>query len=700
MLVLAFRAMQSAAFQLSPSYDTAINFISVAHRTSYLTYFENRYNVTPTSSTNHYQEINFDYDNGIQTSVRWEVVTNTEFETYLHSEYLHAYDAERQTSYFYFIVNRRVLRDDVIEYVLELDIFTTYTPHISFARPLFVERQHCIRFKTLSGPTSLMIDKQALLPDELDSQFEANIVSDLTTREIRYFPKSDTNATTTATNTAINKNLWLYVWMLPKDDDSPTTTIKSIPYATDDRETSTGLQLFVAPFNTASLFVNNASGSPNTLWNATRLYEIALNNDYNARVVAIRVSPFAPFNWAMHRVNTGAGNNYVLGGNATTGQLQLTYTNASYTNDWEFGTPIANQLGIGGTTTSDWCEASSSGDDNVLVYVKYLCSNNQSGTTLTDVIGTSTFSQLSPVTRPTTSTLKSADLEPKLYSIPYRSFNIQTKFSQPKPYNKLKLQQHVQVKIVDTPLAHEHKYQYYLVPLDSNSQVKSELETNRGLVDRNAYELLTKKDTYADYVANHSNHMMSGLILPMAQPMAQALFASVLGAKAPLAIALAGIGSISTGLNYHFTMEDLKASPDTIKNTGNNILHDINSGNIHLGLITYDLVLSPEHRKQVFDYYYTYGYKVNQYSYWQLSSASGGVQKYESIFTRSRFNYIKTNDNEIKDNIGSSVVMNKTIKTKFQEILNRGIRLIQSEATGSATIANFNLEYENPEIIL
>jgi hypothetical protein len=688
MLVLPFRASVNKTMLLDPEYSVGIRFAFTSHRDAYMLDLDNRYLSTPSSSSVNYQEVNFDHNNVVMASLRWVISTNTEFDSYVHSNYLHAYDPERTLSYFYFITNVKVLREDVLEYTLELDVITTYLPSIFFDRELFVERHHCNRFTPLAAKLGFNF-KEALLGDELDSKFEAQVVnsSSLTYRKPDYFT-GQTNL-----NSTINNMLWMYAWVMPTTEHNNTTKIRMKPVSAEN-SIDTGLQLYVAPIGLGEIINLHILPDPRT-WTAKFLYDHLLRDAaLNARVISVKISPYAPFNRYAGYVSSSPQFEFkpVSTGGGTNNKLEIDYTDTNPTTDYNFG--VGSQYCITGTTASKWAIT-----DPVqrFVALNWICSTHSN--TAKDFLKIANFNVGIPdnFDKPTNLTPRSQTYEPKMYISPYYRFNYHHKYEVAKTLNSAYIGRgSIAFNIIDTVLAHEQKTTVEVVPehIASNYYIK-ELETNRSATEINSYDVLTSLNQYADYVSNHKNHLISGIAQPVVQQLGMGLAMTGITGN-PMPIISAGISAGATTFSHLAKLNDLKSSPDTIKNTGNNILHDINLERNQIGLRTYTTELTLYEKEQVFEYYYKYGYRVNKLKTWSVQTAYNE----RAIFTRTRFNYVKTNDEEIANNIKSSVPISRIIKQKIQDILNNGIRLITSGATASATNDNAKLINENIEILL
>lgn len=123
----------------------------------------------------------------------------------------------------------------------------------------------------------------------------------------------------------------------------------------------------------------------------------------------------------------------------------------------------------------------------------------------------------------------------------------------------------------------------------------------------------------------------------------------------PFAItsALSGVTNVANSVANHMTkIQDLKDTPDSIKQVGNNIEFDLIDGNTQLEIITYRI--KDYYRNKIFEYLYHYGYKAN-------------VFKVPDLKSRYYFNYISIYDASIDTNIDNEYI------NEIKRILDKGI---------------------------
>jgi hypothetical protein len=712
---------------LFPDYKNVIRFQSESHRVAFFSSTSvGGTNFSASGGTSAYQTINFNWNDGYETTIR---ITNTDNSSttsstnFLQNNYLHVVESIGELTpiqYFYFIVSAKFVNVDVIEYRVLLDVFTTHIQNISSDQPIMTERRHCQRWLR-SGTTPFfnyrLNNKDAILGDDIDSSFNAKIPTSFQSMQIEYFTDTSTIPTEMEdyddnfrafVNQQLNDTLWIYAFILNPETTSPIGTSIYNGDITEGRF-DLGYRVLVAPLEPMRVFRGRPSGTTYTSfdWSYTNLMKIINSNDINPRAISIRVSPVAPFNNRMKFNFVKVGETFAEAEfkYGTSGRVELWInSSASNTHADLFFLDVGSGIGA-----SKWFVAPSVGG-----------SSTEWGDKVNFAIGLNNYSVVQDVLTntlletyeydnnlpfipsasfPTNTTNKNKIYEPKLYTTPFKRLELSTGYSPVKELNQLYFSDtKLKLEVNDIPSIADQKYSYAISKSVNNPFYNQNLQFNNGLVGNNVYEFPIIKDKFADYVANHSNYILSGLAVPMIE--------SLVGAGSRLATSnVAGAVSVGVGgglsaIQFALQLDDLKKAPDTIKATGNNIIHDLVSNTLlNAKIVSYEL--TNEQKEMVFDYFYERGYRIMRESVWAKADASSFPSGYgsgDALFNRSRFNYIKLNDDELLRKLTNT---NTPIMPKARDmiinVLNRGVRMIESSATASTTIANFNTTTENME---
>ena len=710
---------------LFPDYKNVIRFQSEAHRVAFFSSNSvGGENFSASGGTSAYQSINFNWNDGYETTIR---ITNTDNSSvssstnFLAFNYLHVVETIGELQpiqYFYFIVGAKFINVDIIEYRVVLDVFTTHIQNITSDEPIMTERRHCQRFQRYGTSPNFrwaFRSADAILGDELDERFKAMLPESLNTykQSIEYF--TDTSSVPTEfegfddnfrnfVNEQLNSTMWMYAFLIIDEDDPNQTGSRLLNNQPWLDSFDVGYRVLVAPVRTMSIVRTQNVGETTYVWNAKKLYESIMSDALNPLAISIRLSPVAPFNNRM-RFNDGATTAQFFPSGDTIG-IKVFTTQANTHADFSF-------LQVDGSvsTTERWFMLSGTGStssywgNNSIASLGLITYSNVADVS-TNMLNQTYDAYLNLpnyTTLPTNTTAKNRNNEPKLKTAPYYRVEMMTGYSPVKELNPIHfvLPQapgyKLKFEVNDIPTIADQKYTYAISKSIENQYYASNKDYNKALVGNNLYEFVVKKDKFADYVANHSNYLLTGLAIPTIAGVVKT--GMQLASQDPRGIT-SGVDTIVNALNFYATMDDLQRAPDTIKASGNNILHDFSMG-IDLGLKLAPFVLSTEQKEMAFDYFYERGYRIMRESVWRKANDSSFPTGYlpgDALFNRSRFNYIKLNDDEL---LRKLLNFNTPIMPKARDmivnVLNRGVRMIESSATASTTIANFNTTTENME---
>lgn len=212
-----------------------------------------------------------------------------------------------------------------------------------------------------------------------------------------------------------------------------------------------------------------------------------------------------------------------------------------------------------------------------------------------------------------------------------------------------------------------------IIPLNYKGQA-------RNLNDMLAYdsttnEMALRTDAWLNYLENNKASMISGFVTGAIQS----------GAGIAIGLATGGIGLAVAGtqvLNYAggiansiAQINDIKNKPDEVKNTALDLVLDYSTKDLYLTLNNYDI--RPQFKSKVFNYFYHYGYKCNDF-------------KKPNTRSRYYFNYIKTIGANIKTNIDAD------FRAEIENAYNNGLTIWHYRTAGTFKGIN-NYDYENVE---
>ena len=125
-------------------------------------------------------------------------------------------------------------------------------------------------------------------------------------------------------------------------------------------------------------------------------------------------------------------------------------------------------------------------------------------------------------------------------------------------------------------------------------------------------------------------------------------------------------------------MQDLKNTPDSIRQTGNNAEFDIVDKNI--GVNIYYISIKEEYLTRLYNYLYHYGYKCNNF-------------KVPNTRSRYYFNYIKTIGATLSTNIDSEWA------EEIKQVYDNGVTIWHYRDANTFKGIN-NYDYENVQVNL
>lgn len=579
---------------------------------------------------------NFDYGNGLVTSIVLEVPSGATSSNYMKVKY----NIGLTTRYLYFfITNVTELSANgnncTCKFELELDVLATYDGDMLNRlqdMPLNVERKHCQRY-ALDGNSFSCKD---LILAEPSMYCEPNIVDRTERLTISNQPNT----------------YWLYLTIAGDGNNLETTTINEIEY----------------PVGTIALPITRTFEVRLTGTGATNLQlsPTIIKSMYdNVNNVSAKVSPFSPFgDWSL------------LGGSLSSNR------NVYSTGSW---VKLPNET-ISSVEYEVWSVGS--GDNwfklyrrTTTPYTTFMKVSEVKSTKYTH----NYKSILNFAGKPTLQDEKSYDYEPKMYCSPYYKVVLKSLYAEEVEYklqylllNK-KNNYYVQPYSIASVYGGDNVITTYINTAGGGTIYNYFDYTTYGLTGFPNYAFPVGNDSYKRFMTTQYEQYQSSKIASGTQ----ALFTTILGGV-QMAGGNSGAGGAVVGgattmasniTNAIALKKDLKNTPDSICSLGSSLVHDYSISN---DLLPFLIFYKPSMAEQemLLDYFYNYGYYVNRECY--LNQELDVTNDYENdldkrIFTRQLFNYVKTND-EIASKM-FSLVMPPVVKKKIENIFNNGIKL-------------------------
>lgn len=639
------------------------------------------------------------------------------------------------TEGYYFVTGVRCIRKDVVEFSLELDVMSTYPYKLAWdtRNKVFVERKHCNRFSPFTGTNAIFNGEYANNGDELDTIFKAQYPT-----EPFYFEQNknpydeDEQISENLTRSEVYELISKYQWEMLITTEAINNNLNyfALPTAISGTTiTLTNLSVPTIKFETTKLFNSKNeldSGVyvyiyPKYSENTHQLKMYQLYNDIeNIKPITMGFErmgftyPIFMKEPQLEAVSTTVNRlqipiNFVyslIGRYARKGTISV----PNFVGGVDYGMRLVNDFiyfemypYTRDVNKINILPSSQENDDYVYIDDTYFGDDHRIQTQIflrdidyaNDKVWTFensffSFYNYIRIQDRNVNNLKNMRLEPKMYKPPYSRFIMNSLISTNEGFeiNPLLLNNNkcnIITKFTPTPSL--TRFSYFIKPIVGETPYNYMEDLNIGVISTMDYSLPIKIDRYAEYVTEKRNFAISGLATPVASSLG--VSAGILGATAQynpsaffssLGGASIGIASAFTSaMNYATTVDNLINAPDSVKNTGNDALSDFG---LNVPLLPYIVKyeMTEAQKRQVFDYYYMFGYKVS--SFFDM----------EECFGRQRFNYIKTLDDELYEKITTNDSLSNEVRVKIQDIFNKGVTMWEPSYAVEMSIEFENLE--------
>ena len=304
---------------------------------------------------------------------------------------------------------------------------------------------------------------------------------------------------------------------------------------------------------------------------------------------------------------------------------------------------------------------------------------NINGTIVKDITGNDTLRELNTYSLKLVNDVEininnktNTNYETKLFSDPYYFILMTNHNGEGMKLSPKGLENIKQIPIYFIPVCSpDSKIMYY---------VKGYYGDNEGryynYIDNSINEIALTTDKWQEYLSQNKASATAGVAVNLG---ASALTTAI-GAMTANPLAIAG-GVLSLGQNIANTLikqQDIKQQPNSVKSQGNNASFTLVRQILGLELEFYSI--TDANKKRLFNYFYHYGYKTNDFK----------VPDYRS---RYYFNYLKTIGVNIKSNIDSIYV------DALKQMFNNGVTIWHYRDSTTWKGTN-NYDYENAEMNL
>lgn len=243
--------------------------------------------------------------------------------------------------------------------------------------------------------------------------------------------------------------------------------------------------------------------------------------------------------------------------------------------------------------------------------------------------------------------IRDVEREPKLFTKPYSVYSFTNMVSEPLEVGIDQLNNNLSIKFIES---FGPQYKSSISPIsDTSNYFLSEVSTKNN-------EIPLLNDKYVNYIMNNKASATTGVALSVGE----GLIGGVVGGtmKGPLSYMGTGmaLSNYQKVKNEMLKQSDLKQAPISIRETGNNIVYQLDVKNDSLFMNGFCRRVKPQFFMKAYNYFYRYGYTSNEF----------GVPNLKSRFY---FNFIQTTDISIVGNI------NQNVKTQLEVLFNKGITI-------------------------
>lgn len=263
---------------------------------------------------------------------------------------------------------------------------------------------------------------------------------------------------------------------------------------------------------------------------------------------------------------------------------------------------------------------------------------------------------------------KNIDYEPKLYTYPYQFYQLCDYQSLPLKIKNEYINEAKNIMYIQS-VGIQSKAKLYVK--NYNNDNGKEYNTTNSTIS----ELPLSNDAYISYMAQNKASATTGVALNIATGLGTLGLGLATGGIGLIAGVGMAVNSATQIANNLIKMQDLKDTPDSIRQAGNNAEFDLLDNNYQIVLS--ELRIKESYRTKLFNYFYHYGYKCNDF-------------KKPNTRSRYYFNYIKTIGANIKTNIDAD------FRAEIENAYNNGITIWHYRDALTFKGIN-NYDYENVE---
>lgn len=535
--------------------------------------------------------------------------------------------------YYAFITKKEYINPTCTSLTFKLDVLQSFMFNYEIDES-FIEREHQDRF-TKNG--NILNFKYNIESENLDAGNEYDIVSSNKLKDIDIAPAglvwvevlaSQAIATGTYSNT-------------------DTSTFKNSCSTLIQNEVRTGLYCYLFP---TIIGQNSITGSKFYTYDGTgaivSLNDLIPSLASSTAVLAIRVLHYCPIKFNLSAYSNG----YLI-------TFPSGYKNNAEENKYNntaMRVVTANVSNFGGVDYSN--------------YGGYILNLSKIKDNINDTLTTKILPRTINKSNVNIENAKNINYEPKLLTYPYQYYQLCDYQSVPLKIKNEYIDVAKNIKYIQS-VGIQCKSKLYVE--NYNNDNGKEYNTINSTIS----ELPLANNAYISYMAQNKASATTGVALNVATGLGTLGLGLATGGIGLIAGVGMAVNSATQIANNLIKMQDLKDTPDSIRQAGNNAEFDLLDNNYQIVLT--ELRIKSNYREKIFNYFYHYGYKCNDF-------------KKPNTRSRYYFNYIKTIGANIKTNIDAD------FRAEIENAYNNGITIWHYRNALTFKGIN-NYDYENVE---
>ena len=602
---------------LDPSYNYTIDFDNITAQTNYFD-----------SKIASEFEINEGYSY-IRDSQTLKVQAN--IDDLLGINYLFYNNGSKR--YYAFITKKEYINPTCTSLTFKLDVLQSFMFNYEIDES-FIEREHQDRFNVNGNNLEL---KYNIETENLDAGTEYDIVSSSKLKDNDNAPAGLVWVEVLASQAIATGNY----------GNTEPATFKNMCMPLYQNEVRTGLYCYLFP---SIIGKNTFTGSRFYTYDGTgaivSLNDLMSSLASSTAVLAIRVLHYCPIKFNISAYSSGYLVTFPSG-----------YKNSADQNMYDttaMRVVTANVSNFGGVNFSN--------------YGGYILNLYRIKENINDTLTTRILPRVINKSYVNIENTKDINFEPKLLTYPYQYYQLCDYQSLPLKIKNEYIDVAKNIKYIQS-IGIQSKSKLYVE--NYNNDNGKEYNTINSTIS----ELPLANNAYISYMAQNKATATSGVALNVATGLGTLGLGLATGGIGLIAGVGMAVNSATQIANNLIKMQDLKDTPDSIRQAGNNAEFDLLDNNYQIVLT--ELRIKSNYREKIFNYFYHYGYKCNDF-------------KKPNTRSRYYFNYIKTIGANIKTNIDAD------FRAEIENAYNNGLTIWHYRDALTFKGIN-NYDYENVE---